>query len=79
MRALACNRYNFDCRGGLSYASRSPILGAGRGIYRSIPSLGISPRIRSALVHLVGWHSLLCLACTRRKVYLSARKYVQEL
>jgi hypothetical protein len=30
-------------------------------------------------VHLVGRHGLLCLACTRRKVYLPAGEYVREL
>jgi hypothetical protein len=56
-----------------------PILGSGRGIYRSIPPLGVLPRNGSALVLLVGCYSLLCLACARRKVYLPAGKHVHEL
>jgi len=46
----------------MTHASVRPILGAGRGIYRSIPSLGISPRIRSASVYLVNLWRLRRLA-----------------
>lgn len=60
-------------------ASSGSIMGPRRSIYWSIPQPRVLQGFASALVHMVSRESLLFMACTRRKVYLSSWQYVREL
>jgi hypothetical protein len=60
-------------------ASSGSIMGPRGSIYGSIPKPRVLQRFASALVHVVSRQSLLFMACTRRKVYLSSWQYVREL